>query len=170
MASSPSPLRPPHFQHPRRPSPSVRSLSTSLSALSTGPLSAPSPSTLATSSNAADTPAFGCFLPVPGVTRWYGLRCLPLGVCGQEGEGTGERCEPAPRCQLFAIGRCEHRAVRSGSTEQCVILTDSNTRPLFTAWLLRWPAPSAAQLVSVTMMSVLHHRPCWRLCLRSATL
>ena len=37
------------------------------------------------------------------MTRWYGLRCLPLGVCGQEGEEAGGDASNAVNGAPFAV-------------------------------------------------------------------
>ena len=65
-----------------------------------------------------------------------------------------------------------------GGTEQCVILGGAATqhRQVRLSYATvhpsslgccgagaQWPAPSGAQLVSVTMLSTVHHLPCWRL-------
>ena len=82
--------------------------------------------------------------------------CLPLGVCGQEGEETGERCE-----QRGAPSSASFWAAQQHNTTRSALVTRRGV-PII-AWLLRWPAPSGAQLVSVTMLSTVHHLPCWRL-------
>ena len=65
-----------------------------------------------------------------------------------------------------------------GGTEQCVILGGAATQhrqvrlsyaTVYPSSLgccgagAQWPAPSGAQLVAVTMLSTVHHLPCWRL-------